>query len=296
MDIKLLKTFAAVVRYNSVTRVAEELGLSQPAVSIQIARLEEQVGFELFSRINGRLRPTSAGLVFYAEVNKALGSIEHLAQSARDIRAGQLGTVTVAGHPSASISLLPDIVARFTRDRPGVVVRMLSRHSQVLRQIMPVQSFDVGIAELPLDEKAVHLRRFRMRCVAVLPTGDSLARHAVLTPELLSHQPFVGASGSQQVNFRIRQVFEEAKADLSVVADTEMFASSCGLVAGGLGCAIVDPLSARTFHGLGLEIRQFDPPIFYDIGVFHSLQREPSVLAAAFLDVLYAALEPFKTA
>ena len=60
MDTKLLKTFVAAVQYNSLTHVAKAFGVSQPAVSVQISRLEEQVGFELFSRINGRLRASSS--------------------------------------------------------------------------------------------------------------------------------------------------------------------------------------------------------------------------------------------
>ena len=293
MDIRLLETFSAVVRHHSATRAAAELGVTQPAVSVQIARLEKKIGFELFARANGRMRPTPEGLVFHAEVSKALDSIERLAQSARNIRSGQIGTLIVAGHPSASISLLPGIVARFSSARPGVVIRMITRHSNVLSQMVPAESFDIGIAELPLDEAAVRLRRFRMRCVAILPAGNLLACHARLTPGLLSGQPWVATSAAHQAALQIRNAFQDAKAEWNVVADTEMFASTCGLVASGMGCAIVDPLSASLFCTSGLEIRPFEPEISYDIGVFYARERELSTLAAAFLEDLYAALQPY---
>jgi DNA-binding transcriptional LysR family regulator len=293
LDTKLLRTFAAVARSGSMTRAAIELGVSQPAVSVQILKLEEQVGFELFIRADGRLRPTPAGTVFYSEVNKALGGIERLSQSALEIRTGHFGTVTVAAHPSASISLLPEVLARFGRDRPGVFVRMLTRHSHAISQMVPAQSFDVGVAECPLDEKDVVVRRFRLKCVAIVPSGHPLANHAELTPSLMAGQPFIGASSSHLVDMRVRSAFEEAGADLNVVASTEMYASTCALVAGGLGCSIIDSLSARTFASSGLETRPFSPDVHYDIGVFHAQSREPSMLASAFLETLYEALAPY---
>ena len=75
MDFKQLIAFRAVFDNGSVTQAAKILGLTQPAVSTQLARLEEAVGFDLFERVAGRLRPTTHGRQFYDEVIRALGSL-----------------------------------------------------------------------------------------------------------------------------------------------------------------------------------------------------------------------------
>jgi len=264
--------------------------VSQPAVSTQIARLEESVGFSLFERAGGRLKPTAEGLLFYAEASRVLGEVDRLQAATAQIREGQSGRLVIASHPSASISLLPGLVAEFLAGRPEVSVRLVSRHSDVVSQLLPSESFDIGIAELPIDDAQVKVVRYEMRCVAILPPRHPRAGHRVLTPKLLADHPMVMPARSHQVPSRILGTFAAAGQPLNPVVEAEFFASLCGLVAAGAGWSIVDPLSAESFAHLGLVVRPFEPAIVYEIGAFHRRDREPSVLAAAFLDLLDAKL------
>jgi DNA-binding transcriptional LysR family regulator len=286
MDVKLLEAFRAVVDHRSMTAAAGAMGVTQPAVSTQIARLEETVGFPLFERANGRLKPTAEGVLFYAEASRVLGEVDRLQAATAQIREGQSGRLVIASHPSAAISLLPNLVAQFLEERPGVSVRLISRHSDVVSQLLPTESFDVGIAELPIDESQVEVRRYGMRCVAILPPRHALASRKLLTPQLLGSHPMVMPARSHQVPNRIRSAFSAAGTSINAVVEAEFFASLCGLVAAGTGWSIVDPLSARSFEHLGFVTRPFEPAITYEIGAFHRRDREPSVLATAFLDML----------
>src|SRR6201991_3414347 len=137
MDVKLLEAFRAVVDSRSVTAAAQALGITQHAVSVQIAKLEESVGFPLFERAGGRLKPTPEGMLFYAEASRVLGEVDRLAATTVQIREGQSGRLVIASHPSAPISLLPPLVAKFLRERPGLSVRLTSRHSDVVSQLLP---------------------------------------------------------------------------------------------------------------------------------------------------------------
>jgi DNA-binding transcriptional LysR family regulator len=262
------------------------MGVSQPAVSAQIARLEQELGFALFDRGNGRLKPTAEGMLFYAEASKALTGIDRLAQAAEQIRTAQLGRLVIASHPSAAISLLPGLVSAFLAERPGVPVRLLSRNSDVISRLLPAESYDIGIAELPIDETAVRVTRHRMRCVAILPADHALSGRRTLTPSLLSGHPVVAPSRTLQTAVRLRNAFADAGADWRPVAEAEFFATVCGLVASGAGWSIVDPLSAGTFAHLGLKVRRFEPAIHYEIASFHARESEPSILAQSFLAML----------
>ena len=91
---------------------------------------------------------------------------------------------------------------------------------------------------------------------------------------------------SHQVPNRIRSVFSAAGVPIHAVVEAEFFASLCGLVAAGAGWSIVDPMSARSFEHLGFVTRLLEPAVTYEIGAFHRRDRVPSVLAAAFLDML----------
>jgi DNA-binding transcriptional LysR family regulator len=290
MDVRLLEAFRAVMDHRSVTAAAGAMGLTQPAVSTQIARLEETVGFALFDRAGGRLKPTPQALLFYAEASRVLGEFDRLQAAAAQIREGQAGRLTIASHPWAAISLLPKLVSRFLAERPDVSVRLISRHSDVVSQLLPSESFDIGIAELPVDEASVTVRKYRMRCVALLRASDPLAKHKVLTPKLLSGRAMVAPARALQLPPKITAAFAACNAAAHVVVEAEFLATLCGLVAAGTGWALADPISAEGFHPLGVVSRRFEPAIHYEIGVFHHREREPSTLAAAFLDLLETTL------
>ena len=286
MDVRLLEAFRAVVDHRSVTAAAGALGVTQPAVSTQIARLEEAIGFALFERSGGRLKPTPEGMLFYAEATRVLGEVDRLQSATAQIREGQAGRLAIASHPWAAISLLPRLVSQFLAERPGVSVRMISRHSDVVSQLLPSESFDIGIAELPIDEASVTVARYQMRCVAILPPRHALASRKLLTPKLLADHPMVAPARALQLPPKINAVFAAAGVPISAVVEAEFLASLCGLVAAGTGWSLVDPLSAESFSHLGLVARPFEPAILYEVGVFHRRDREPSMLAAAFLELL----------
>jgi DNA-binding transcriptional LysR family regulator len=295
MDVRLLEAFRAVVDHRSVTNAAATMGVTQPAVSAQIARLELELGFSLFDRSNGRLKPTAEGILFYAEANRALTGIDRLAQAAEQIRTAQTGRLVIASHPSAAISLLPPIISAFLAERPGVLVRLVSRNSDVISRLLPSESYDIGIAELPVDENAVRVTRFRLRCVAVLPPGHPLEARKRLFPALLAPHPVVALAPTLQTALRLKTTFAEAGAEFNPVAEAEYFATLCGLVASGAGWSLVDPLSSQTFQHLGLTVHPFDPAIYYEIGAFSAREREPSILAQAFLTLLSDRLNSLDT-
>jgi DNA-binding transcriptional LysR family regulator len=215
-----------------------------------------------------------------------LGEVDRLATTTAQIREGQSGRLVIASHPAAAISLLPALVAEFVRERPGVSVRLVSRHSEVVSQLLPSEGFDLGIAQLPIEETSVKVVKYQMRCVAILPPRHALATRKVLTPALVSGYPMVAPSRSQQITSPFMATLIAAGVQANVVVEAEFFASLCALVAEGTGWSLVDPLSAASFAHLGLVIRPFEPAIIYEIGAFHRRDRELSVLAAAFLELL----------
>lgn len=286
MDIKLLEAFRAVVENRSVTRAATVLGLTQPAVSAQIARLEALVGFDLFERSGGRLKPTDESRRFYGEVMNAIGMIDRLGQIAENIRSGRASDIVIASHPSASISILPELVATFVAAHPEAVVKMINRTSEEVRSVFSAASVDIGIAELPIGLAHIDLRRYLVECVAIMPTGHPAAAHEVITPQILSGLPFVSMAPGRIIGHRIQNTFKELGSEFRIVAEAEYFSSICAMVANGLGVSVVDRWSARTFRAQGLEVRPFKPAIAYEVGVFVSTDRPPSPLAKAFLKML----------
>lgn len=279
MDIRLLEAFRAVMDSQSVTGAARRLGVSQPAVSAQIARLETHVGFELFERVGGRLKASPAGRRFHAEVTTALDMIERLEDTAKDIRSGASESVVVASHPSASISLLPGVVSELRRLRPDARVRMINRTSEEVRAIFEAGGVDVAVAEWPVNLPGIEIARYEVPSVAILPEGHPLAERACVGPADLAGTPFVAMPASRLFGHRVRDAFLEQGIGYEPVIESEYFSTICGLVAAGCGASVVDLWSAETFRRLGLRILRFEPDIPYEIAVFRHAGRPRAPLA-----------------
>jgi DNA-binding transcriptional LysR family regulator len=293
IDPRLLEAFCSVLDSGSMTQAAASLGLTQPAVSAQIARLESDIGFALFVRSGNRVRPTAEAIAFRDEVEQTLTKINDLSRVAEQIRAGEIGSLTIASHPMAGISLLPPVVAAFAKQRPDVKVELFIRNSDVVRGMFPSRSYDIGIAEPPVDPSGLTIKRYRMDFVAILPKNDALCEYDVITPQLMSGRPFVGVSRLMTGYHLVEKVFSDTQARLNVVASSEFFAAICAMVASGLGVSVVDRASALQFQSAGLEIRTFRPAVLYDIAVFHAADPNLSMLARNFLDAFDAHMRNF---
>jgi DNA-binding transcriptional LysR family regulator len=285
MDFKLLEAFKVVIETRSVTQAALLLGVTQPAVSAQLGRLEDMIGFKLFDRNGGRLKPSDEGMFFYEHVAKALGNIAHLEQAAENIRKGKLGRLVIASHPSAGISLLPNLIAAFRTEHSGVAVRLITRNSEVVRSLFPSQLYDIGLAELPIDYQGLKAVKYRLPCVAVLPKGHALEAQKIITPRMLSGLPFFAISRERSSHHAIARAFADAGAEFNLVGEADLFASICAVVAAQGAVSVIDPWTAESFDP-NVTVRPFAPVIPYEIAVFHSDDRRPSMIATDFLALI----------
>jgi len=293
LDVKQMEAFRTVVERGSVTTAALVLGVSQPAVSALVARLEEALGYALFTREHRRMVPTAEALALVGEVAAVLERHAQLTRTAQDIHDTRAGSLSIASHPSPSISWLPALIAQFLAERPSVTVKLISRQSQGVRDLIPSQAFDLAVAELPVEHPLVAVRRYRMPFVAVLSRTSSLARHATLTPRLLNGQPFITMFRGHASQLGAARAFDEAGAHLNVVAECDYFASAIALAANGVGVALVDPISAEDFKSRGLTAKAFVPTIAYDFAIFHPADRPMSRLSKSFVEAFELFVKPY---
>lgn len=282
MDLRLLQAFRATMENRSFTRAALVLGVSQPAVSTQIARLEDMLGFALFHRARGRIEPTAEALLFHAEAARALSHVDRLTDAADEIRAGRSGYLTLVSHPWAVLALLPQVIADFRRERPSVHIRVITRSSEDIRGVVAPEAIDIGISEPPIEASLARVHRFAMTCEVVMPPDDPLAAKSVLRPEDLTSRPLIALYNEHMTFRRTARAFAEARVRWQVATQVQFFASAAEMVVAGVGLAIVDPLTALVYRDRGLAARRFDPPIGYEIELFRTRDRKPSIIAAGF--------------
>jgi DNA-binding transcriptional LysR family regulator len=281
MQLRELEYFRTLMLSGTMTRAAEELGISQPAVSVTIATLEKKIGFKLFARQAGRLRPTPEAHLFFNEVSRSLAAFDSTMRAAAEIREGKRGSLSILAYPSISIALLPRILSLFMAERPDIRINLVSRSSYVVKELISTQQFDLAIAELPTDHPADRTERFSYRCDCILPNDHPLVARDVVTAQDLSNIPFISLFRDHTTSHQLATAFSLANAKWNIAAEVQYFVSVCELVAAGCGVGLVDPVISAPFTG-EVTRRPFEPAITYEIGLLYP-DKALSVIAQEFL-------------
>jgi DNA-binding transcriptional LysR family regulator len=271
--------------HGTMTRAAELLGISQPAISSTIANLEHETGLKLFVRKGGRLQPTPEARLFFVEAERALEAVEKTNRIAKEIRTGKRGHLAIAAYASISINLLPRLMAEFAKERPGLELKIITRNSQSVRELMSTQQFDLAIAELPLDYPTSNMEVISYECQCMVPIGHPLAELEVITPADLDGVPFVTLFKGDPIYQQLAMAFSAYGSSWNVVAETEFFSTACELVCSGMGVGIIDPVVSLPFTR-NLLLKPFSPVIKYEIALLLPTQEEPSQLAREFAHFL----------
>lgn len=147
MKISQLKYFQTVCRYSSITKAAEELYVSQPAISFCIKELEEEFGVKLFHRRNNRLQLTVEGAYFLDKVNYILQAVDSLSSQMKDL-GNNRNHIKIAVPAMLSTFLFPIMFNDYTSRFPNVEVEMLETGSLQVRKLVDANSVDLGITIL----------------------------------------------------------------------------------------------------------------------------------------------------
>ena len=294
LRFRQLQAFHAIFDTGTVTGAARQLGISQPGISNLLAQLERQTGFKLFERVKGRLVATPEAGVLFQEVDTVVRGLDHVTQAMVDLQNKQAGQLQVASQHSISFGFMPRLIAQFARDRPDMSISFQSQYSVKIQEWVVAGLFEIGVCELPLLQDGLRAHLVPVELMLALPEGNPLARHAVLTPELLAGEPFIVMGPEHVTHRRLRDAFDSAGVTLRTRVHSHLFKNLLGFVQEGMGCALLDPFALDFDSGGGSVIRKFRPRLLMDMAVVTSQGRPLSTLGQEFLDLLIGALEPYR--
>lgn len=186
MDIERLNCFITVYECGSYTRAAEQLHLSQTAVTRAIQLLEQELGTELFDRTHKQISATESGKVFYMEAERILHQVQLSEENMKLYLNGDLGTLKVGFIRNMDPSVLTGIVNEFARMNPNIHLDLSSHDQSTLYESLKEGQLDC-IMTFPqpcsLDCSSVLIRRYEL--MAAVSVKDPRATSEVLTREQL---------------------------------------------------------------------------------------------------------------
>ena len=285
------QAFHAIIETGTVTGAAEALGISQPGISNLIGQLERQTKLTLFDRQRGRLVPTPEAAVLFQEVDTVVRGLDHVEQAVVDLQNQRAGQLQVATSHALAFGFMPSLVADYLKDRPNLTVAFQSQYSSKIQEWVSAGLFEIGICELPVRSDGLDRRAMSFPVHCVVPEASPLATEEVLTPELLSDEPFIVMGADHMVTARTREAFQAAGARLQIRGNTDLFRNALNLVKQGLGVALVDPFTLSADDQSGYVVRPFKPDILLDMMIVTAGGRPLSAVGREFLDVLEARLD-----
>jgi DNA-binding transcriptional LysR family regulator len=256
MELRRLRYFVAVAEELSFNRAAQRLHISQPPLSNQIKRLEEELGVRLFDRSSRGVQMTDAGELLLEEARRIFVQVDQTVRTVQHVGYGEVGHLTLGFVPSASNEVLPPILRTF-RDRYPEVDLFLRemRPDRVVHQLHNKQ-IDVGFLYLPLEDASLSVECVsREPLVLALAETHPLASEPQLDLRALADEPFVLPARYQRMPGLYGQVTETCRqagfVPNAVQKDVWLMQTIVGLVAGGIGVALV-PASLRNLHRKGV--------------------------------------------
>jgi len=206
MDTRQLAAFCAVVERRSFSHAAEQLGVTQPAVSLQIRSLEKRLGLQLLDRSGRRVEPTEAGGRLYRSAQRLLAMEEQLLADLGDEAEGELaGRLEIGASTGPGGTVLPVVLAEFQQLHPGVHVALAVSDTQHVVEQVARREVELGVVGASRRHRGVVFEPFfRDEVVLAVPRGHRFAGRAVTLDEL-KVEPLV----LMQEGAGVRQVIEE---------------------------------------------------------------------------------------
>lgn len=271
---RLIDVFRAVMSTGNVTEAARLMHSSQPTLSRELARLEQVLGYALFTRSKGRLQPTTQGLSLYDEVQRSYQGLDQVISTARQLGRGEQGQLSILSLPALTHALLPAASARFLDAHPGVQLSVTPQESPLLEAWLSGQRFDLGLTEHHEAPPGTELEPLLLADeVCVLPAGHPLLAKPVLTPLDFAGQPFISLSTDDPYRVELDQAFAQHGVQRRMRMETHSAVAICAMVCEGIGLSIINPLTALAFAGERLQLRRFSISIPYRVGVVRPLHR-----------------------
>nr|WP_241695989.1 LysR family transcriptional regulator [Solimonas terrae] len=290
--MRQLRYFVAIAEEGSFSRAAARLHVSQPPLSTQLRKLEDELGVRLLERGNRGVSLTTAGAVYYEEIRATLARLEHARTRTLQADRGDAGMLSIGFVSIADYGILPPALKSFRTAFPRVEVELHELTTDAQIRELRAARLDLGIGLAPVDEPDLEFGSvLREELVLAAPTGYPTARSdGGIDLRTLSKASFIVPPrdiGPGLYDLTISQCRASGFAP-RITQHARQMQTVIGLVSSGMGVALV-PASVRNLKRSGVQYRPLrGKPAFVELGILRRRDAD-HVPAANFAEALHRA-------
>src|SRR5438445_1671298 len=267
MDTRQLAAFCAVVERKSFSQAAERLGVTQPAVSLQIRSLEQRLGRQLLDRSGRRVEPTEAGRRLYSSAQRLLAAEEHLLEDLdADDEGAVTGTLELGASTGPGGTVVPLLLCEFQERHPNVAVRLTVSDTQTVVDRVADRELELGVVGAGRRHRGVTFEPFfRDEVVLACPPKHRFAGRTISLDQLKTEPVIVmqeGAGVRQVMEGELRNAGTRLR-DLDVRLELGLQESARSAVLAGHGVTFISRLAIDADLAAGrvatARVRGLDP-------------------------------------
>src|SRR5207248_2456913 len=296
MDTRQLAAFCAVVERKSFSQAAERLGVTQPAVSLQVRSLEKRLGQRLLDRSGRRVEPTEAGLRLYAGAQRILALEGDLLADVSGGTEGDLGgTLSIGASTGPGGTVVPLLLCEFQRRHPALAIAFSVSHTQNIVDLVAERELELGVVGAARRHRAVVFEPFfRDELILVCPPGHRFAGRTLPLDELRI-EPLImmqeGAGVRQVIEDELREAGVRLR-DLDVRLELGLQESVKSAVEAGYGVTFISRSAVESELAAGTlasaRVKGLEPA--REIFLVRAAGRTPTRAASAFVDFAHEQL------
>jgi DNA-binding transcriptional LysR family regulator len=295
MNINKLRIFHEVFVTGSITRAAERSYVSQPAASKMLANFEDEIGYKLFVRNNGKLIPTDEALYLHEEVYGLLQGVNHLEDSIKSAKNNKTGRLRIATIFGPSYQFLPELIAEYMRANPGVDVSLHLSGCSAIRQGIASGQYQIGLVDKAQSSSKHDSVAFDLACYCAVPKDHPASQLDIIHPHDLQGLNWITLDSENATTKALKRLYAESGLPFHRTLEVHTTIHGLSFVNLGMGATLVDILNFRYFDKVfqlpNVVLKPFAPNIVEPLEVLTSNLSPLSGLAKEFYDTLINKLE-----
>ncbi|PIU27372.1 selenium metabolism-associated LysR family transcriptional regulator [Candidatus Aquicultor secundus] len=288
MNINQLKAFVSIVEKGTFSAAARAVGVSQPAVSLQIQALEEFLGVDLLDRRTKKVQLTEAGKLFYPTALQIVSQMDNAQHQLEELGESVKGRLSVGGSTIPGEYVLPKILGKFKKEYPEVSITLKIGDTNEITEMIISGELQIGLVGAKPNVAQLSAHPFlNDELVFIVPAGHEFAEKRMVTLNDLSQAEFI----LRERGLGTRQTIESHLAkqgltldDLNIVMELGSSEAVVNAVSSGLGVAITSKWAAERSLKLGeiVTVKLPGPPILRDLYLVTS-KHAPARSTQAFM-------------
>jgi len=270
----------SLMQGGTTTAAAQQLGLSQSAISRSISSLESRTGLTLFEREAGRLRPTEEAVRLNRRLDPLFEALDRIDGPAQPVREA----LRLTAPPTYAHRYLVSQIASFLKINPHFFVSLeVNTSDEVIRGILE-DRFDLGLTGVERTRDGVKFLEFRTSApVCAMSRAHPLADRAEIFPTDLDGQAIIANSHRHERRAQLDKILNQARSRPRIVAEVSTSVAAVDLAREGLGIAVVNPFPVCHYRSDGLVFRRFVSALEYRSHFIMSDRRPLPRTARAFI-------------